>query len=169
MNETAVSNTGPPFHLAEIGQECQLTLFRRVNISDQVRVELVQRGIFDRIVAALGNCLIVENVSQTELDLQRVVLSGFKIHQADLSVAALAARVSPEVVLTDDLELRKGLEKQGHTVVGSVGVMVRAFKAGRFTKVELQSCLDQLFDGSTLYLSKGFRIHIRKLLDSLTD
>jgi hypothetical protein len=47
-----------------------------------------------------------------------------------------------------------------------VGVLIRAFKAGRFTKAELHAHLDQLFDGSTLYLSKGFRARVRKLLDS---
>jgi len=169
VNETAVSNTGPPLHLAEIGQESQLSLFAQVSISEQVQEELARHGAFDDVAVALSNSLRVETVTEPELDAQRAALSAFKVHQADLSVAALAARLSPDVVLTDDLELRKGLEAQGHTVVGSVGVLIRAFKAGRFTKVELQTYLDQLFDGSTLYLSKGFRAHVRKLLDSLPE
>ena len=169
MNETAVADTGPPIHLAEIGQESQLTIFKLVIISEQVKVELKRRGVFDRVAAMLGDHLVVESVTQPELDAQRAALSRFRVHQADLSVAALAARLAPEVVLTDDLELRKGLETQGHLVVGSVGVLVRAFKAGHLTKAELQACFDQLFDGSTLYLSEGFRIHIHKLLSSLTN
>jgi predicted nucleic acid-binding protein len=169
VNETAVADTGPLLHLAEIGQESQLTMFGLVTISDQVKVELKRRGVFDRIAAIPGDHLMVESVTQSELDAQRVALSRFKVHQADLSVAALAARLTPEVVLTDDLELRRGLEARGHSVVGSVGVLVRAFEAGRLAKAELQAYLDQLFDGSTLYLSKGFRIYVRKLLDSLTN
>lgn len=169
MSDTIISNTGPPFHLTEIGQEGLLSLFERVIISEQVQTELTRHGVFDLVVAVLGDRLMVERVAQIELDSQQAVLSRFKVHLVDLSVAALAARMSPDAVLTDDLELRKGLEMRGHTVVGSVGVLIRAFKAGRFTKAELHAYLDRLFDGSTLYLSKGFRAHVRKLLDSLTD
>jgi predicted nucleic acid-binding protein len=169
LNESAVSNTGPLLHLAEIGQERQLIVFERTTISDQVKGELRRRDIFDRIAATLGDHLMVEGVTQPELDAQRVALIGFKVQQTDISVAALAARLSPDVVLTDDLELRKSLQAQGYVVVGSVGVLVRAFKMGRVTKAELRAYLEQLFDGSTLYLSKGFHAYVRKLLESLPD
>lgn len=167
MNETAVADTGPLLHLAEIGQESQLTIFALVTISRQIKTELEQHGVFDRVAAAVGDCLMVESVLQSELDSQQVELSGFKVHQADLSVAVLAKQLAPEVVLTDDLELRKGLEAQGYSVVGSVGILVRAFKAGHVEKTELRACFDQLFNGSSLYLSKGFRAYICKILDSL--
>lgn len=146
-----------------------MSLFGRVMISEQIQMELRRHGVFDRVAATLGDRFVVERVTQPELDAQQAALSGFKVHQVDLSVAALAARILPDVVLTDDLELRKGLETQGHTVVGSVGVLVRGFKAGRFTKAELQAHLDLLFNDSTLYLSKGFRVYVRKLLDNLID
>ncbi len=168
MNENAVADTGPPLHLAEIGEEGQLNIFGLVIISEQVKTELKQRDVFDHIATMLGNHLVVESVTHSELDAQRVALSRFDVHQTDLSVAALAVRIAPELVLTDDLELRKGLEVQGCLVVGSIGVLIRAFKAGRLTKSELQTCLDQLFDGSTLYLSKGFRTYVQKLLDNIT-
>ena len=167
MNETTVADTGQLLHLAEIGQESQLAIFALVTISRQIKAELEQHCVFDHVAAAVGDCLVVESVLQSELDPQQVELSRFKVHQADLSVAALAARLAPEVVLTDDLELRKGLEAQGSSVVGSVGILVRTFKAGRLTKAELRACFDQLFNGSTLYLSKGFHAYVYKLLDSL--
>lgn len=95
------------------------------------------------------------------------VMSKFKVHKTDLAVAALSVRLSPDVVLTDDLELRKGLEAQSFTVVGSIGILVRAFKAGRLTKAELRNSFDRLFDGSTLYLSKGFAVYVREFLDGM--
>ena len=166
MNETVVADTGPLLHLAEIGQENQLSIFKLVIIPEQIRTELKQRGIFEPLAEVLSERLLVQSVDQVELDVQRTALSSFKIHQADLSVAALAVRLIPDVVLTDDLELRRGLELQGYSVTGSVGVLVRAFKTGRLTKLELQTCFEQLFDDSTLYLSKGFYNYIHKLLNS---
>lgn len=169
MHETAVADTGPLLHLAQIGQEGQLTVFVRVSISRQVQEELARRVVFDQIAVVLGERLVVESVTSPEMNAQRTTLTSFKLHQTDVSVVALAARLMPDVVLTDDLELRRGLEAQGYTVVGSVGILVRAYKAGCFSKAELYARLDQLFDGSTLYLSKGFRTHVRHLLDSLPE
>jgi predicted nucleic acid-binding protein len=137
MNENAVTNTGPPLHLAEIGQESQLTLFAQVIMSEGVEAELTHHGVFDRVAEALGDHLAVERVSQLELTAQQAALSGFNVHPADLGVAALAARLSPDVVLTDDLELRKGLEAQGYTVVGSVGILIRdSARIENFTNLE---------------------------------
>ena len=168
MADTAVADTGPPLHLVEIGQERTLALFEWVAISEQVKNELARADVYEAVASALGDRMRVERVSPRELDAQRALLSTFALHPADLSVAALAARLSPDVVLTDDLNLRKGLEAQGRTAVGSVGILVRAFKMGRLTKPELQAHLDRLFDGSSLYLSKGLRVHVRRLLDNLT-
>jgi len=169
VNETAVADTGPLLHLVEIGQESQLNIFGQVIISKHIEAELKRRAVFDRVAAILDDHLAIESVTQSELDAQRMALSRFKIHQADLSVAALAMFLMPDVVLTDDLELRKGLELQGCLVVGSVGILVRAFKADRLTKGELQTCFERLFDDSSLYLSKGFRTHVHNLLASLID
>ena len=167
MSETAVADAGPPLHLAEIGQEGALTVFEMVTISEQVKHELARAGIYDLVAGALGDRLRVEPVSPAELDTQRAALSGFTVHPADWSVAVLADRLSPDVALTDDLNLRKGLEAQGRRAVGSVGILVRAFKVGRFTKTELQGHLDRLLDGSSLYLSNAFRAHVRRILDNL--
>jgi len=169
VSETAVANTGPLLHLSEIGLEKVLTIFERVIVSEQVKAELIRHSVFDRLAETLSNRFMVQGVTKEELEAQGKLLSGFKVHRADLSVAALAFRLLPDVVLTDDLELRKGLEAQGHTVVGSVGVLIRAFRVGLLTKAELKSHLDRLFDGSTLYLSKAFRTHVRKLLKDLID
>jgi hypothetical protein len=64
--ETAVADTGPPLHLAQIEQESQLTIFMRSSISEQVRKELARRGVFDRVASALGDHLVVESVTLPE-------------------------------------------------------------------------------------------------------
>lgn len=167
MLETAVTDTGPLLHLAEIGQEGLLRLFERVIASEQVAAEARRFGVLDRITSALGCRLVIERVTDGEVSAQREVLDDRCAHQTDLSVAALAARSTPDVVLTDDLTLRKGLEAQGCQVVGSVGILVRAFRAGRVSKSDLHVSLERLFDGSSLYLSKSFRAHVRSLLDDI--
>lgn len=153
MNKSAVSDTGPILHLTKIGQESHFLIFGKIFISKQIKSELEKYDIFSKIKAAMNDRIIIEVVSKQEIDEQKRILSGFKIHQSDLSVAVLAQRVLPEAVLVDDLELRKGLETQGYTVVGSLGILFRAFKQRQLTKSELRVSIDQLFNDDT-YISQ---------------
>lgn len=169
MLETAVSDTGPVLHLGEIDKIAELKQFDKVAVSDIVKAELRRHNIFDSVETILGNTLEVHKVKLSEITAQHNALSGYMLHRADLSVAALASRLTPDIVLTDDLELRKALESQGSTVVGSIGVLFRSFYNGPLSKDELRAILDQLFDDSTLYLSKGLKVHIFARLDALID
>lgn len=165
--ETAVSDTGPLLHLSQINKENLLNIFQSIIVSEEVRNELIRHGNYDRIKALLIDQFTIAQVTRIEIDEQRNKMRGFKVHKTDLSVAALAAGLSPDVVLTDDLELRKGLEVQDHTVVGSVGILIHAFQSGKLDKSELFSSINKLFDNSTLYLSKGFAGYVRKLIDNI--
>lgn len=167
MPETAVSDTGPILHLAEIGEAGRLRLLDAVIVSEQVKAELAALGVWDSASGALSGCLRVEKVTPTEITRQAVTLSAYTVHRPDLSVAVLATRIHPDMVLTDDLRLRRGLESQGHQVVGSVGILVRAFRDGTLAKPELLARVDQLLDGSSLYTSKAFRTVVRESLKNL--
>ena len=167
MSESAVADTGPILHLTKIGQESLFSIFGKIFISEQIKAELEEYNIFGNISVIMDNNLVVEIVNRQEIDEEKKILSRFKIHQSDLSVAVLARRILPEIVLIDELELRKGLETQGYTVIGSLGILFRAFKHGRLTKSELRISIDQLFNDDTIYLSKSLRNHVYRMLDEL--
>lgn len=156
-------------HLAEIGELKCFDLFDEVTISEEVRSELAEHGSWETSSDSPFACLQIRKVTIQEINEQAKKLSAFTVHRADLSVAALAARLKPDVVLTDDLRLRRGLESQGYQVVGSVGVLIRAFRVNRLSKSELLIRLDNLLDGSSLYTSKAFRSLVRASLDSLEE
>lgn len=164
MLETAVADTGPFAHLCEIGQESLLQVFDSIRISPHVADEIRRLGLSNRVTSALGDRLILEEVSDGELNARKEALQPFRLHAADLSVAALAIRFRPTTVLTDDLQLRKALEDQRHRVVGSVGILVRARQTGRVSKEYFHRHLELLLNGSSLYLSKAFRSYVLKLM-----
>jgi hypothetical protein len=70
-------------------------------------------------------------------------------------------------VLTDDLALRRHLERRGTIAVGSVGLLIRAFHIGILKRQELDNAIDMLFEESSLHLSHVFRSYVRKLLNEL--
>jgi len=137
-----------------------------IAISSQVRAELRRHLVRDKFSQLFDGIIRVERVTLPEIAQQRDRLQGFGLHKADLSTAVLVERLKPNVVLTDDLQLRKALETQGHRVVGSVGVVVRAFTFGIVTRAELHTAIDELLDGSSLYASKAFRKHVYDILNA---
>mgnify|MGYP001582422308 CR=1 FL=1 len=79
-----------------------------------------------------SSCQNNKKVADSDMDAKPAAFAPFKLHRADASVIVLAERLKPSAVLTDDLNLRKALESLGITAVGSVGILIRCFKLGRF-------------------------------------
>jgi predicted nucleic acid-binding protein len=91
-----------------------------------------------------------------------------RIQPADAQVFAVARDRSFQVIaLTDDLALRKLLEREGATVVGSIGLLIRGYRDGRLTRDALDKCIDDLLGKSTLHLSRAFRSYVRQLVEEL--
>ena len=132
-----------------------------------VEAELKKKGVLPQVKKTLGKKLRVEGVTGNAVAEAARRLSAFRPQEADLQVAAVAAVSSPSAVLTDDLELRKALEQSGHLVVGSIGILIRAYSDGKLTRVALEKGLSQILDDSSLYLSRAFRRHVLSLLDHL--
>ena len=94
--------------------------------------------------------------------------SAPRIQPADAQVAVLAGKLGEQrPVLTDDLALRRIVEGRGGIAVGSVGILVRAYKAWRWEKSQLGDAVDLLFSKSTLHISPAFRGYVQSLLKRL--
>lgn len=91
------------------------------------------------------------------------------IHPADAQVFVLAQSAQfQNPVLTDDLALRQRLESQQAIVVGTVGVLIRAYTTGFLKRSELENAIATLFTASSLHLSRAFRAYIRHLTANLS-
>lgn len=171
VTTSAVGDTGPLLHLAEIGHLAALGTLRRLLLPDLVAAELHRYGVQaqDIGVARLSVSVVSVSARRWERVQRAVTSSGVSIQPADAQVVTLSlARRRPDVVLTDDLALRRVLESRGVLAVGSVGLLIRAYATGLLDRGRLEHAVDALFGGSTLHLSAGFRRYVRSLLAELS-
>ena len=143
-------------------------IFACLSIPPLVAQELAD---YDFDLAWLGQVGIDCVVADVAEDSWRKVLqepTAPPIQPADAQVLALARQDEfGHPVLTDDLALRRRLEAEGADVVGSVGVLVAAYRSGWLARRELDQAVDALFTRSTLHLSRAFRAYVHHLLGSL--
>jgi len=163
---TAITDTGPPIHLCEINQESQIALFELLIVSQFVHDELASYNVWERL-KRLGLNLRVEVVLESQLESLRAITDPERLSNADLSVWFLARIYRNALILTDDLALRKVLENEGFLVVGSVGILFRAYTEGRLNKAELIQAINELFTESSLYLSEGLKRRVMKRLRTI--
>jgi predicted nucleic acid-binding protein len=135
-------------------------------LPDQVVWEVEQHAELDQLRAIAGCRLEICSVSQAKIDSirQTTLPLSLTLQATDLAVLALSHETSPDFALTDDLTLRRTLEGQGHTAMGSVGLLLYAYKTGWLNQEQLDQAIDHLFVQSTLYLSPQFKSYVRKLI-----
>ena len=163
----AISDTGPILHLHEIDRLYALNVFNGLFIPTLVADELRVWGL------NISNLGISAGISVMTVDSGRRVevledVSNSPIQPADAEVLILAEDDGfKKPVLTDDMRLRKRLESRGALVVGSVGVLFRAYHIGMLERNELDMAVVALFEESTLHLSPAFRAYVREFLTDL--
>ncbi len=162
---SAVCDSGPLTHLWQIGAWTVFGTFEAIYIADQVAQEVREHVMLDQMEDRADCVCHVHTVSRYEIEISRKGLPlEAPFHDADLSVLALAQRLAPNLVLTDDLVLRRAIEAQGQVPMGSVGLLLRGYKAGLLDAQSLDRAIDGLFAHSTLYLSPPFKSYARKLI-----
>lgn len=161
----SIADTGPILHLYEIGRLPVLGLIAPLTLPDLVFAELRARSIDRRILDAAG---VPFDVVPVEAETEEPTGITPRLQPADAQVLALArARGFEALLVTDDLALRRVLEGHGATVVGSVGLLVRARRAGLLSRQGLENAIEDLFDHSSLHLSRAFRAYVEQLLSEL--
>jgi len=167
MIDEAISDTGPILHLHEIDKLFSLNNFERLYVTGLVANELNSYGI-DVLTLDLRTQISLVDIDNEKRFQEINKLIKKPIHPADTEVFILARDRNYSIpVLTDDLTLRRQLEQHGALVIGTIGVLVKAYYKELMNREELERAIDSLFEESTLYINRAFRSYIQKLLANL--
>lgn len=164
----AIADTGPILHLHEIDQVKALGIFSHLIMPDLVVKELraynLDLPLLD--VTGLNTSIIV--VAREQWAAVTHEANEPSIHPADAQVFTLAQSNQFRLpVLTDDLALRRRLETRNATVIGSVGILVRAYTTGLLNRNELENFVEALCTTSSLHMSSPFIAYVRQLITNL--
>ncbi len=162
-----VCDTGTLTHLWQIDLWIAFRAFDAIHLPEHVVKEVEQHVELERLPGSASSCTLeVHPISQPQIEAIRSSMrsSPFMLQVTDLAVLVLSQTLKPDFTLTDDLTLRRALEQQGHTPMGSVGLLLYAYKSKLITRQQLDQTIDRLFVQSTLYLSPQFESYIRKLI-----
>ena len=153
--EPAVADAGPIIHLSEIGSLSLLRIFKRLHVPDAVWSEAIEAGrVRATDVLALGNVQrhTIPRTEVTHFVHEHCVLD---LHAGERECLFLCQQISVSFLLTDDLAVRRAAKSLGLTPVGSLGVVVKAYRLGHVSLAEAEPLIAGLYDVSTLFVTRA--------------
>ncbi len=150
----AVADAGPIIHLAEIDCLDLLAQFSQLHIPSAVISEIAGK------TSGLPETLFsLTNLQHHDLP-QSLVLTYVNVMSLDSLQAGeqnclyACSLLGVSTILTDDLAARRAAKKIGFTPVGTLGIIVRAYRHQRIPLQKAEQCLLNLSKFSTLFVTK---------------
>jgi predicted nucleic acid-binding protein len=155
MSLLVVADAGPLIHLGETGRLALLVLFGEVIVPDEVWHESVREG---RLQAEQLQAL--PNLSRRRVEPLEVLnfVAAHRLehlHAGETECLCLCLKESIRLLLTDDLAVREVSARLGITPVGSLGVLVRAFRLGLLTLADAEKAITDLHERSSLFVTRA--------------
>ncbi len=152
---SAVADAGPLIHLAEIGGFSLLCVFEMLYIPDAVWAEVVEASrVPEPDILALGN---IQRHALSEIDVSHFAQehSLHNLHAGERECLLLCQQMNIPFLLTDDLAVRKAAKNLGLIPVGSLGIVVKAYRLGHRSLDEAKRLIADLYDVSTLFVTRA--------------
>lgn len=151
----AVIDAGPLIHLSEIGCLHFLNSFHELHIPDAVWFETVGQ---DRVSQTeLSNLQNIRRQSIPAQEVERFVHENnlSKLHAGERECLFVCITKHISVLLTDDMAVRHAARRLHFVPVGSLGIVVLAFKRRQITLQEAERCIGDLHDVSSLFVTRA--------------
>lgn len=148
-----VADAGPLIHLNEIGALQFLESFVPLYVPEQVWEETVGHGrVHAKSLQAVPGLRRVI-VSADECDRFVAKNALHHLHVGERACLALCARDGISTLLTDDLAVRDAAKQLGVQPVGSLGVIIRAFRMHNIERGEAETLMRRLQTTSSLFVT----------------
>jgi predicted nucleic acid-binding protein len=152
--KAAVAASGPLIHLAEIGGLLLLHVFDTLHIPDAVWSETIEQNHVPQ-----GDVLVLGIVQRHALLTPQVVrfIEDYdlaSLHTGEREALFLCQQTGVPTLLTDDLAVREAAKRLNLTPVGSLGIVVRAYRLGHISLAEAERHIAALYDTGSLFVTR---------------
>lgn len=151
----AALDAGPLIHLAEIGCLRFLNIFDTLCVPYAVWLETVEQNRISR--NDLSNLKNIQRYSLLKPEVSQFVkennLSELQAGERECLFACLQRGIS--ILLTDDMAVRDAARRLHIVPVGSLGIVVSAYKRREITLQEAERCIGDLYDVSSLFVTRA--------------
>lgn len=155
MGLESVADAGPPIHLTEIGSLSALRVFSRVHVPEAVWNEITGQEHIDTSLLKVLDNLQQHSPDQSEIDEFVRAHKLDSLHKGEQASLYLCRALQIPLLLTDDLAARDAAQVLGITPVGSLGIVVRAFREGLFSMDTAEQYLLDLQTVSSLFVTRA--------------
>jgi predicted nucleic acid-binding protein len=153
--KAAVVDAGPLIHLTEIDGLALLRIFAALHIPDAVWSETVRPDRVREVELAELRNVHRHTLPQAHVA-QFLQETGLEALQAgDVECLYLCQHTRVSTLLTDDLSVREVAKRLSLTPVGSLGIVVRAYRTAHITLADAESYLNALYDTSSLFVTRA--------------
>jgi predicted nucleic acid-binding protein len=166
----AVSDSTPLIYLAKIGRLSLLSgVFKSIYVPEAVFNEAVSQGkalnMIDAFIIekAVGDWIIMERV-EPEVDAEYSFIdTNTRLGAGEKEALKLCKQLGALYFIADDREARRVSRILNIKPVGTLGILVKAYRQGSITKAEVLQVLEDL-------MKAGFRMSVsvyRRVLDEM--
>jgi len=152
MEIKAISDAGPIIHLSEIDRSACFSLFSTVLVTHEVYREVKACNLpgNDEIESKVFEIIDIESNKKDQVEYYS---QKYDISIADATVITLAKNTGINLILTDDLDVRDILKSQDKQPIGSIGLLLRAYRERVISYNEAVEALENLLEISSLYVT----------------
>ncbi len=159
-NDVIISDSGPIIHLDEVEANFAWNIFSKVHIPECVKDEVT---VTDKpgSKTIYGNIFSICSMNKENRELSENLMKEYQMTQNDSLVLSMAILMHADMILTDDLDLREISKKVDILPVGTIGILLRAFRKGFCSIKQLYSILDRLYKESSLYITDDLIVMVK--------
>jgi hypothetical protein len=152
-DEVAVVDAGPLIHPAEIEALHTLTVLSELHLPQTIWAETVEQ---ERVSANRLTQFQISRHTLVPLEVTQFAQTHdlTALHLGEHECLFLCKQLNVSLLLTDDLAARDAAKRLGLNPVGSLGVIVRAYRQGLISLTAAKGFLDALCSVSSLFVTR---------------
>ena len=162
MENSAVSDTGPILHLAEIDFSNAFDTFSKVIIPDEVSSELKRNKV------GIPKNIKIAQLKKEFKDKVKVLTNQYNLDSGEAEAISLIMQEKSDYLLTDDLEARQVAKEFNIDVHGTAGIILRAFRDKIIDKKTALIKIVELKNKSSLFITQDLINEIIKAINAFS-